>query len=107
VQDVHLTLKSARIVRIFLEDPAHARYGLELMRYASMGSGTLYPVLARLEAAGWLVREREDIDPAAVGRPRRTLLRLAPEAVPLARAKLAEITRDISPGTAAAPRLEP
>lgn len=96
MNDVKLTLKSARIVRILLEDPGHPRYGLEIMRYAHIGAGTAYPALAKLEAAGWLIREREDIDPAKAGRPRRTLYRLAPEAVPLARAKLEEIREGLA-----------
>lgn len=91
MQDVELTLKSARIVRIFLEDPAHPRYQLELMRYARMGSGTLWPILAKLTAAGWLAKSREDIDPVIEGRPRRTLYSLTEEAIPVAQAKIAAI----------------
>ena len=41
-----------------------------------MGSGTLYPLLARLEAAGWFTSEWEDVDPSEVGRPRRRLYKL-------------------------------
>lgn len=96
MQDVELTLKSARIVRIFLEDPAHPRYQLELSRYAGMGAGTLYPILIRLFNAGWLARIREDIDPVAAGRPRRTLYSLTEEAVPVARAKLSAIRAEFS-----------
>jgi PadR family transcriptional regulator len=97
MQDVELTLKSARIVRIFLEDPAHPRYQLELMRYARMGSGTLWPILARLTGAGWLAKSREDVDPVAEGRPRRMLYALTPEAIPVARAKLAAIGTEFAP----------
>lgn len=68
---------------------------MEIMRYAKIGAGTMYPALAKLEAAGWLVREREDIDPVEAGRPRRTLFRLAPEAIPLAKAKLDEIRENL------------
>jgi DNA-binding PadR family transcriptional regulator len=98
MQEVELTLKSARIVRIFLEDPAHPRYQLELMRYAKMGAGTVYPILARLTAAGWLAKIREDIDPVAEERPRRTLYSLTEEAIPVARAKLAAIGAEFSHG---------
>jgi PadR family transcriptional regulator, regulatory protein PadR len=95
VEDVALTLKSARIVRIFLEDPAHPRYLLELTRYAKLSAGTVYPVLARLHAAGWLAKAREDIDPVTAGRPRRMLYRLTPEAVPAARAALTGISEEM------------
>jgi PadR family transcriptional regulator PadR len=96
MQDIELTLKSARIVRIFLEDPAHPRYQLELMRYAGMGAGTLYPILIKLANAGWLSKSREDIDPVAEGRPRRTLYSLTEEAIPVARAKLAALAAEFS-----------
>lgn len=94
--DVELTLKSARIVRVLLEDPAHPRYGMEISRYARVGVGTLYPALAKLTRAGWLIRSKEDIDPAKEGRPRRVLYRLAPEAVPVARVKLDEIREGLA-----------
>lgn len=97
MDDVKLTLRSAQIVRIFLEDPEHPRFGLELMRYAKMGAGTLYPILAKLEAAGWLARQQEDIEPSVEGRPRRMLYRLAPDAVVRARATLMEISEQLRP----------
>ena len=91
MQDVELTLKSARLMNAFLAEPGRTRYGLELMRLTGMPSGTMYPLLARFESAGWLAKSREDIDPVAEGRPRRTLYSLTPEAVPVARAKIAAI----------------
>ena len=96
MEDVELTLKSARLVNAFLADPGRARYGLELMRATGMPSGSMYPLLARFESAGWLTKSREDIDPVAEGRPRRTLYTLAEEAVPVAQAKLAAIRAEFS-----------
>ena len=46
-------------------------YGLEIMRVTGMKSGTIYPVLARLEAAGWITSRTEDIDPHTAQRPAR------------------------------------
>ncbi|MGH8217115.1 MAG: helix-turn-helix transcriptional regulator, partial [Steroidobacteraceae bacterium] len=37
--------------------------------------GTLYPILLRLESAGWFASRWENIDPARAGRPRRRLYR--------------------------------
>lgn len=91
MQDVKLTLSSARLVNAFLADPGCARYGLELMRVTGMPSGTMYPLLARFESAGWLTKSREDIDPVTEGRPRRMLYTLTEEAAPVAQAKLAAI----------------
>jgi PadR family transcriptional regulator, regulatory protein PadR len=54
VDDLDITPKMAKVLKIFLEDPAQPRYGFEIMRLTSLASGSLYPMLARLERAGWL-----------------------------------------------------
>ncbi|MFJ5613569.1 PadR family transcriptional regulator [Streptomyces sp. NPDC093221] len=41
------------------------------MRNARVSSGSLCPALARLERAGWIIGEAEDIDPKIEGRPAR------------------------------------
>lgn len=38
-----------RVLGAFLADPAAPRYGYDLMKAARLPSGTLYPLLARLE----------------------------------------------------------
>jgi PadR family transcriptional regulator, regulatory protein PadR len=57
--------------------PGEAHHGFEICKAASMDSGTVHPMLKRLEAAGWLTSEWEDNSP--FGRPmysRRHLYRL-------------------------------
>jgi PadR family transcriptional regulator PadR len=96
-EDVSLTLKSARVVRVFLEDPARPRYLLELASRtlpAPMSVSTVYSALIKLRAAGWLTRVAEDIDPSAAGRPARVLYQLTPEAIPVARAALTAISEE-------------
>ena len=51
-------------------------YGYEVMRATGLPSGVVYPILRRLEGAGRLVSWWEDVDPVAVGRPRRRVYRL-------------------------------
>lgn len=97
MQDVKLTLASARIVRIMLEDPARPSYQSELMARTGMGSGAVVPILRRLAAAGWITSRREDIDPVTEGRPRRTLYSFTEEAVPLAQAKIHGLAAEIAP----------
>ncbi|MGH7471577.1 MAG: PadR family transcriptional regulator [Longimicrobiales bacterium] len=46
-------------------------YGFDLMRATGLPSGTVYPLLRRLEAAGLVRSEWEDIDAEREGRPRR------------------------------------
>jgi PadR family transcriptional regulator PadR len=60
-----------RVLLLFLRNPAWRYYGLEISREAQVGRGTLYPLLDRLENAGWLESEWEELDPAAGRRPRR------------------------------------
>src|ERR1022692_4150405 len=71
VPGVRVTMTVARVLRLFLDEPDASHYGLELMKATGFRSGTLYPVLARLERAGWIRSQREDIDPVAEGRPAR------------------------------------
>ena len=48
-------------------------------------SGSLYPMLARLEQAGWLTKGKENIDPHAEGRPPRLHYTISGAAVTAAR----------------------
>ena len=44
-----LTKALERVLRVFLADVSARRYGYDLMKAARLPSGTLYPLLARLE----------------------------------------------------------
>jgi PadR family transcriptional regulator, regulatory protein PadR len=50
--------------------------GAEIGRVAKLSSGTLYPILMRLEGAGWLESRWETDDPKSLGRPRRRFYRV-------------------------------
>jgi len=97
MQDLDITPKMARVLKVFLEDPAQPRYGFELMKLTSMASGSLYPMLAKLEAAGWLTRGKEDIDPHTVGRPARMHYTITGAAVSAARIQLAALSDQFRP----------
>lgn len=77
-RDVRLSLQTLRVLEAFLESPADQLSGADVQKRTSLASGTLYPILLRLEAAGWFVSRWESIDPSAAGRPRRRLYRLTP-----------------------------
>lgn len=51
-------------------------YGLELSRTTGVGPGTLYPLLERLEGAGYVEGSWEVEEPERLGRPRRRYYRL-------------------------------
>ena len=73
---VRLTQPTLKVLRLLLEKPREGRSGAEISKTAKVGSGTLYPMLARLEAAGWLSSEWEAIDPRVAWRPRQRFYKL-------------------------------
>jgi PadR family transcriptional regulator PadR len=79
-----------KVLRALLEDTSRDVYGLELVRATGVKSGTLYPLLDRLETDGLVTSRWEDADPHEVGRPRRRLYRLTGLGVHEARQVLLE-----------------
>jgi len=82
-----LSAETLRVLERFLERPTEWRYGYELSRATGLKSGTLYPILMRLEKytlleAQWVTTED--------GVPPRHTYRLTPNGLELARAKLNE-----------------
>ena len=71
------TLNLAVLLGALLAEPA-AQYGLQLMAVTGLCSGTLYPLLARLEAAGLVAAEQERGAPRELGRPLRRYYLLTP-----------------------------
>src|SRR5260370_42308074 len=70
-QDVRLSERGLRVLRFMIERPRASHSGAEIAKATKIGSGTLYPLLARLEAAGWFTSQWEEIDPHEAGGPRR------------------------------------
>ena len=89
---MRVTVAVAVVLRAFLSDPAADRYGYDLMKETGLGSSKLYPILDRLEKAGWLRRDREAVEPAAAGRPARVFYRLTAEGQRAARLELAALS---------------
>jgi PadR family transcriptional regulator, regulatory protein PadR len=77
-RDVRVSLQTLRVLEAFLESPTDEQSGADVQKRSGVASGTLYPILLRLESAGWFVSRWEAIDPATAGRPRRRLYRLTP-----------------------------
>jgi DNA-binding PadR family transcriptional regulator len=95
-QDVRLTQPTLKVLRFLLETPREGRSGAEMSKATKVGSGTLYPMLARLESAGWLTSEWEVIDPREAGRPRRRFYKLTALGQNNAHAALADL--QMAPG---------
>ncbi|MBU1540296.1 MAG: PadR family transcriptional regulator [Alphaproteobacteria bacterium] len=72
----------------FADQPQAWRYGYELSKLTGLGSGTLYPTLARLADQGLLESEwRPSLQP---GRPPRHAYRLTSAGIEFARAQSAK-----------------
>jgi PadR family transcriptional regulator PadR len=65
--------------------------GAEIARSTQLASGTLYPILLRLEEAGWAESHWESGDPRDLGRPRRRFYKVTGIGASRARAALQEM----------------
>jgi PadR family transcriptional regulator PadR len=83
--------RQTQAVLIALLDAASEwHYGYDLSKETGLKSGTLYPILIRLEAHGWLEARWEDAPPA--GKPPRHLYRLTVRGLEEAPAMLPGLT---------------
>jgi PadR family transcriptional regulator PadR len=98
-----MTAPLERVLRAFLADPSARRYGYDLMKAASLKSGTLYPMLGRLEEED-LVSSAWETPQQDGQRPRRYYL-LTDEGIATARLELARLSaaRTAAPGGKRAP----
>ena len=55
------------MLEAFLADPTLSLSGAEVHQQSGIASGTLYPILLRLESAGWFVSRWESVDPSSRG----------------------------------------
>ena len=106
---MRMTAALERVFRVFLEDPAARRYGYDLMKAAGLPSGTLYPLLARLQARGLVASSWET--PRQDGERPRRYYHLTDEGIEVARLELAQLSarrrrvpgRRVQPAPADAP----
>lgn len=67
-----ITRQTLKVLSVLMEDLEEQHYGFELMKRTGLPTGTVYPILTRLEGDGWVTSAWEDIDPSVEGRrPRR------------------------------------
>jgi len=100
-----LTGPLEKVLRAFLADPSAPRYGYDLMKAAGLPSGTLYPMLARLQEQGLVSSAWEPPDTDGNGRPSRRYYWLTDEGIQAMRLELAEAdaARRQADGTARSP----
>src|SRR5512135_1764924 len=92
-----MTIPTQLVLRALLAEPTQEMYGLQICEAAGLPSGTIHPILARLEREfGWVESRWEDIKPAEEGRPRRRYYRLTEDGAERARIHLARATISVS-----------
>lgn len=91
-----MTIPTQLVLRALLAEPTREMYGLQACAAAGLPSGTIHPILARLERLGWLESHWEDISPEQEGRPRRRYYRLTDDGAERARIALAQATTSVS-----------
>lgn len=96
-----MTMATRLVLQALLESTE--LYGAELGAAIHLPSGTVHPILARLEGIGWVESRWEDIDPAAAGRPARRYYQLTGDGRREAKSALARARRVVN--TAANTRL--
>ena len=85
-----MTLQTQLVLRMALVEPIKEWYGLQMARATGLPSGTVYPIIARLERCGWITSRWENPEEhVAEGRPRRRYYRLTDGGAEAARLALA------------------
>ncbi len=78
--ELRVTDHVLRVLDVLLADPGDEHYGFGVAQTTGLRSGTLYPILARLEKLGWVTSTWESPGDEVRG-PRRRLYRLTNEGV--------------------------
>jgi PadR family transcriptional regulator, regulatory protein PadR len=91
-----MTIPVQLVLRSMLAEPTREMYGLQVCQAAGLPSGTIHPILARLEGLGWLESRWEDATPQEEGRPRRRYYKLTEDGAELARIAMAQATVSIT-----------
>src|SRR5690242_4897887 len=94
-KEPRLSHQALKVLSVFMEHAQTELAGSDVWRETKMLSGTVYPILMRLERARWLESKWEELDPSEAGRPRKRLYRLTPKGYNNASKVLAELGASI------------
>jgi DNA-binding PadR family transcriptional regulator len=87
-----MTMQTQLVLKELLQNPTQPQYGLTVGQAVGLQSGTIHPILARLERAGILESSWEDPDTHAAAdppRPRRRYYQFTTDGAEQARVALA------------------
>ena len=95
-RDRSLSPQAWLLLEFLAETPSKWGYGYDIVRFSGLKSGTLYPLLIRLQAKG-LLEARWEL-PATAGRPRHAY-RITPRGLALVRKARATAADGLNPVT--------
>ncbi|WP_158810437.1 PadR family transcriptional regulator [Beijerinckia sp. L45] len=88
-----LSAQGIKVLSLFASAPSIRRTGFEISKAAKVGSGTLYPLLARFEAEKILTSEWETEEPVDLKRPRRRYYLITREGKKVFHAAMADLNQ--------------
>jgi PadR family transcriptional regulator PadR len=97
------SIATSQGLQAFRDAPSKKTYGYELARATDLASGTIYPILRRLEDRGWVTSDWEEVDDPGGTVRRRRYYRLTGEGARAAREATAHQSvalRALNPGWA-------
>lgn len=86
-----MTPQTLKVLMVLMENSRGELSGAEIGKTAKLQTGTLYPILMRLEQAGWLESRWEVEEPQLLGRPRRRFYRVTTLGAQQTRAAIRDI----------------
>jgi DNA-binding PadR family transcriptional regulator len=90
-----LSAQALKVLGTLLTPNDSGLSGAEIGRATKLQSGTLYPILLRLEQAGWLKSQWETDSPQELGRPRRRFYKLTGHGARHAKSAFRDVTSTI------------
>jgi|ERR1022692_5058099 PadR family transcriptional regulator PadR len=88
--NLRMSPQTVQAMAEFLRDAKDWKYGYDISRNTGLKSGTLYPILMRLEEHGLLETRWEDSEP---GRPPRHMYRMTADGLRFARERVLATSR--------------
>jgi PadR family transcriptional regulator, regulatory protein PadR len=91
------SMQTLKVLAAMLEDQSGQHFGYDLMKQTKLLSGSMYPILARLENDRILTSAIEEIDPKVEGRRARRYYTLTGQGIKVARDQLREAQTALQP----------
>ena len=90
-----LTTQTLKVLATLMSRTQDELSGADIARSTKLSSGTLYPILLRLEEAGWVESRWETADPRELGRPRRRFYQTTGVGMKEARSTVRDVVRSL------------